>query len=159
MLGVDRGYFPRALSKRTMSIMKGIGEQIVDDSLPEILEESVKVVRLVPQERVQRRITEQIVDLLVSGVMKDGVEVARVLPQDGQVGEVPVPQVADQFVARSVTVPVLLILKETAKVLSLVPHVQISDRICEQIGEVAVPQVAEQFVTRCAEHIVSVQCF
>ena len=36
------------------------------------------------------------------------------------------------------------ILKETVEVVSLVPHVQISERFCEPIGEVAVPQVAEQ---------------
>ena len=47
--------------------------------------------------------------------------------------EVPVPQVAEQFVARFV-------------VTSLTPYEQISERICERMVEVTVPQVAEQLI-------------
>ena len=69
----------------------------------------------------------------MSRVTTDRVEVARVFLRRVRSWKVPVPQVAEQFVARFV-VP------------SLAPYEQISERICERMVEVPVPQVAEQLI-------------
>ena len=46
-------------------------EQIVDMLVPEIMEESVGVMTLIPQERVQSYIVEQVFDVLVQGITEE----------------------------------------------------------------------------------------
>ena len=71
--------------------------------------------------------------------------------------EVPIPHVAEQFVARLVehivAVPVPRIWQENVQMVSLAPPGRISERTREQIVEVAVPQVAEW----CVAHFVAVK--
>ena len=58
-----------------------------------------------------------------------------------QIAEIPVPQVAEQCVARLAAVLALLNLKDIFDVVSVVPHVEFFEWICEQIVEVPVPAV------------------
>ena len=66
-----------------------------------------------------------------------------------QVVGVPVPQVAEQFVARFVAVPVPLILNETVDVVTLNPLLQISERMCEKIGQVFLHKSARSLSHFC----------
>ena len=62
-----------------------------------------------------------------------------------QIVEVPVPQVAEQFIACFVAVPVCWVLKDILDV-SFVLHVQTSEWICRPVVEAPCPEVAEQLV-------------
>ena len=88
-------------------------------------------------------------------VSEKNVEVLSVAPHGqisekicGNIVEVPVTQVAEQFVARCaehvVALPVLLVFEQNAEVVSLAPH----GRMREQIVQVSVPQDAESWVAR-----------
>ena len=104
--------------------------QNMDETVADLMEQIPDVP--VPQ------VAEHNVDGSVPRDVKD--RVVRVFPQEGQIVEVSVLQVAGQFVASFVAVP--QILKESVDVVSLSPHMHISDRFYHQVGGVAVPQVA-----------------
>ena len=81
---------------------------------PQIWEEIVEVVSLVPQARVQQRVDEQSVDVPLPQIMKEPVEVFKIVPQESfsdriceQIVDVPVPQVDElealQFQVRAIS--------------------------------------------------------
>ena len=62
-----------------------IVEHVVDFPVPQAVErlnETVKVVRLTPHERVQRRIAEHVVEVPVPQILEEIVEVMRLVPQE-----------------------------------------------------------------------------
>ena len=50
--------------------------------VPGIMEETLEVIQLVPQERIQERIVEEIIDVPVPEVMEKTVEVGEHIPQE-----------------------------------------------------------------------------
>ena len=120
--------------------------RLLDVPALQFLKEIVDLARLAPQERV--RVAEQTV--AVPGPVVEGVKLRvhrRIFERIcEQIVEATVSQVAEQFFAPFVAVPMPQNLKGSVQVLRLVLRVQTSPWIFEHIVELPVPRVAKQFL-------------
>ena len=85
--------------------------------VPQIQEQIVDVIKVIPQEQMSKRLVEQIVD-------------------------VPMPQILEQIV----DVPVPQIMEETVEVAKLIPQERLQQRTLGETVNVPVPQIQEQIV-------------
>ena len=74
-------------------------EPIIDVLVPQVVEEILETIRIIPQERVQQRTVEQVIDVRVPQVVEQVVEVVKIIPQERiqqrtveQIQEIPVIQ-------------------------------------------------------------------
>ena len=84
---------------------------------PQIMEDIVEVIQLVPQERIQERIVEEIIDVPVPQWIEEMIEVVKLIPQE---------RVENRTAEQIVDVPVPQIQEELVEVIQLVPHERIS---------------------------------
>ena len=114
-----------------------LARRIADVLVPPIMEEIVKVVKVVFQEQIAERICEQIADVDGSQVAEQDTEVSKTSNRDRtlqraveQIFDVPVPEMVNQLVEAPKTVP----------------QDRIRQRTVEQIVDAPVPQTLEEQV-------------
>ena len=73
--------------------------QVTNEYVPQVMEEIVEVVRLIPQERVQQPTVEQIVDFSGPQVVEEIVEVVQIIHQE---------RISERIIDRIVDVPVVM---------------------------------------------------
>ena len=109
----------------------------VDALVPSIMEEIVKVVKTVLQERISERIRKQIVDVFVSQVVEQVTEMPKTSNLDRtlqctaeQIFDVPVPEMV----------------KQSSEMPKIVSQDRMQQRTVERIVDVPVPQAVEELI-------------
>ena len=91
--------------------------------VPQVVDEVVEFVRLIPQESVHKRTVEQIVRVPVPQVGEEISEVVQIIPQD---------RISERIIDRIVDVPVVVMQRQVPIIQTVqktvgVPHVQFLD--------------------------------
>ena len=96
--------------------------QVTIEYVPKVVDEIIEVVRLIPQERVQKRTVEQIVHVPVPQVVEEIAEVVQIIHQE-RISKRVIDRIVDVPVVTQRQVPTIQTVQKTVKVL----HVQFLD--------------------------------
>ena len=111
-------------------IREGIDEEIIDISVPQVMEETVEAVKLIPQDKVQNCTLEQIVAVPLPRIREETGEVIQLLSQD---------RVSDQVIEQIIDCSVPQIREPSVEVAKVIPEERLQERTVEQIADVPVP--------------------
>ena len=134
---IDKNLMPSAgagNSKEVYFMMKGDHYRYVEDMaampVPQVMEEIMEFIRLVPHERIRERIVEETIDVPVPQVMK---EIVKPIPQDKVQNRTAVPVRVSERFEEQVDVPV----PEVVEQIIDVPVSQMMEDIIEVVKHIS----------------------
>ena len=114
-------------------IRKETGE--VTQPMPQIMEEIMKVIQLVLQERTQECIVEETINVLVPQMMEETIELVKHIPQE---------QVQCCIVEQTIDAPVPPMEEEIIEVVKHIPQEQVQSHTVEALVTVPIPWIPEE---------------